>query len=62
VHMAAAYAYLGRDAAARAEASAVLRMQPRFTVTWWSKMLSYKNPADAEHALLGLRRAGLPEN
>jgi TolB-like protein/class 3 adenylate cyclase/Flp pilus assembly protein TadD len=62
VHMAAAYAYLGRDAAARAEASAVLQMQPRFTISWWSKMFSYKNAADAEHALLGLRRAGLPEN
>jgi adenylate cyclase len=62
VQMAAAYAYLGRDDAARAEASAVLRMQPRFTVSWWSKMLHYKNPADAEHALLGLRMAGLPEN
>jgi TolB-like protein/class 3 adenylate cyclase/Flp pilus assembly protein TadD len=62
VHMAAAYAYLGRDAAAQAEASAVLRMQPRFTVTWWSKMSCYKNPADGEHALLGLRMAGLPEN
>jgi len=62
VHLAAAHAYLGREVEARAEASAVLRMQPRFTVSWWGKMHCYKDPADAEHMLLGLRKAGLPEN
>jgi tetratricopeptide (TPR) repeat protein len=62
VHLAAAHAYLGREVEARAEAAAVLRMQPRFTVSWWGKMHCYKDPADAEHMLLGLRKAGLPEN
>jgi hypothetical protein len=59
--LAAAYAYLGKETEARAEATVVLRMQPHFTVSWWSKMLAYKNSADVEHILLGLRKAGFPE-
>jgi adenylate cyclase len=64
VHLAAAYAYLGKETEARAEAAAVLDMQPRFTVSWWSKMVivMYENPGDAEHMLLGLRKAGFPES
>src|SRR5262249_15815189 len=62
VHLAAAYAYLGKETEACAEAAAVLDMQPRFTVSWWSKMAVYEDPADAEHMVRGLRKAGLPEN
>jgi tetratricopeptide (TPR) repeat protein len=62
IYLAASHAYLGRELEARAEAAEVLRMKPHFTLSRWSRMQCYKNSIDAEHELLGLRMAGLPEN
>jgi TolB-like protein/Tfp pilus assembly protein PilF len=56
---AACYAQLGRLHEARAQAAEVLRRKPDFRLSTAS--LPYKNPADAEHVLDGMRKAGLPE-
>ena len=46
---------------ARAEAAKLLELQPEFSIRDWSQKLYFKNPADLEHYLDGLRKAGLPE-
>jgi hypothetical protein len=57
--MAACYAQLGQLDEARERAAEVLRMKPNFHLL--SQTLHHKNPADAEHWLEGMRKAGLPE-
>ena len=57
--MAACYAQLGRPDDARAQAIDVLQLKPDFRLS--AVKLFYKNPADAEHVLDGMRKAGLPE-
>lgn len=57
--MAACYAQLGRLDEARAQAAEVMRRKPAFRLS--ALHLPYKNPADAEHVLEGMRKAGLPE-
>jgi adenylate cyclase len=60
-YLAIAYAHLGRIEEAKASAAEVLRLKPDFTAKWIIAMEPYKNPADLEHLLDGLRKAGLPE-
>jgi adenylate cyclase len=43
---------------ARLEAREVLRLKPDYRIS--EQKLVYKNPADAEHVIDGLRKAGLP--
>jgi adenylate cyclase len=57
--LAACYAQLGRLDEARAKATEVLRQHPDFRLAAVS--LRYRNPADAEHVLEGMRKAGLPD-
>ena len=57
--MAACLAQLGRLDEARALSAEVLRRKPDFHLS--AVKLIYRNPADAEHMLEGLRKAGLPE-
>ena len=57
--LAACNAQLGRLDEARTNAAEVLRQDPGFRLSTVS--LRYKNPADAEHVLEGMRKAGLPE-
>jgi adenylate cyclase len=57
--MAACYAQLGRLDEAHAQANEALRLKPDFRLS--AVKLFYKNPADAEHVLEGMRKAGLPE-
>jgi tetratricopeptide (TPR) repeat protein len=56
---AACLAQLGRLDEARAQAAEVLRSKPGFSVR--AEMPHYKYPADADHLLEGLLKAGLPE-
>ena len=69
--LAACYAQLGRDNEARAAmaefhrlAKAELAIQPGEDVerwrAYWSRQFAFKDPADLEHLLEGLRKAGLP--
>jgi TolB-like protein len=59
--LAAAYAYLGREKEAHAEAAEVLRLHPDFSIAVYAKQEPFKNPADLDHLLEGMRKAGLPE-
>jgi tetratricopeptide (TPR) repeat protein len=55
----AAYSLSSRDENARAAATEVLRIAPDFSVENYSKTLPYKNQADRELVIKGLRKAGL---
>ena len=62
VWLAASYAQLGNIEDARAEASEVLRIEPKWTIKGTQARLSiFKRTEDAEHFFDGLRKAGLPE-
>ena len=61
VHLAAAYAYLGRDAEARTQVAHLLQSHPHCTLSWYAKIEERKNPAAREHIMAGSRMAGIPE-
>ncbi len=61
VGMAAAYGAIGAEDEARAAGQEVLARNPAFTVQSWTLAAPYKNEADLERELDGLRKAGLPE-
>ena len=56
---AACHAQLGRMEEARERAAEVLGRKPDFHLS--AVRLPYKNPADAEHVLDGMGKAGLPD-
>jgi len=58
--MAAVYGSCGRETEARKEATEVLRINPKFTVESFMGNIPYKNPADRDRVVQGLRKAGLP--
>jgi len=60
VIMASVYGGCGKEKEARKEAAEVLRINPKFTVESFTKILPYKNPADRERTAQALRNAGLP--
>ncbi|MGH6855242.1 MAG: adenylate/guanylate cyclase domain-containing protein [Blastocatellia bacterium] len=60
-YLAVCYAQLGRIEEAKAQAVELLRRKPDFSMKWIIAMEPYKNPADLEHLVEGLRKAGLPE-
>jgi adenylate cyclase len=53
------YGSCGREKEARKEGSEVLRINPKFTVESFTRILPYKNPSDRDRAVQGLRKAGL---
>jgi adenylate cyclase len=53
------YALSGRDEEARATASEILRIDPKFSLENYSKTLPYKNQADRHRVIDALRKAGL---
>ncbi|HJY80192.1 MAG TPA: adenylate/guanylate cyclase domain-containing protein [Candidatus Binatia bacterium] len=55
----ACYAELGRLEEAQAEAAEVLRINPNFSLEVFKQISPYKDPADLERYLNGLRKAGL---
>jgi len=58
----ATYAQLGRLAAARKEASALLQLEPQFTIKGIATTFSpFRHQRDAEHLFDGLRKAELPD-
>ncbi len=59
--MAACYAQMGRDAEAKEQAAAALRLKPDFAIDSYLQTLPYRETADRNHLEDGLRRAGLPE-
>ncbi len=57
--LAAVYGHLGNFEESQAEWAEVLRINPDYSLEHRRKILPYKNPADFEHILDGLRKAGL---
>ncbi|MCK4820985.1 tetratricopeptide repeat protein, partial [bacterium] len=57
--LATAYALCGREEEARAEAAAMLRINPKFSLERFAKTLPFKNQAEKEVVIDGLRKAGL---
>ena len=51
----------GKLAEARTAAAAIMRNDPKFTVSRWGKFVHYTNPASQKLFLDALRTAGLPE-
>jgi adenylate cyclase len=59
--LAASHAALGKTAAARAEVADALRTSPDLTLAFVPKAWPFKDPAELEHVIDLLRKAGLPE-
>ena len=59
VLLAASYGHLGRFDEARVEWQEVFRINPDYSLEYRRKVLPYKNPADFERVVDGLRKAGL---
>ncbi|AZO32184.1 MULTISPECIES: adenylate/guanylate cyclase domain-containing protein [unclassified Mesorhizobium] len=57
--LAASYGHLGRFAEARTAWQEVLRVNPDYSLDYRRKVLPYKNPADFELVVEGLRKAGI---
>jgi adenylate cyclase len=57
--LATAYAELGREEEARAEAAEVLQISPQFSLEALQQRLPYKDPAETDRQLVALRKAGL---
>jgi adenylate cyclase len=61
VLLAACYGHLGRMEEAKALWREVMHINPNYSLEHRRRVLPYKNPADFEHIVEGLRKAGLPE-
>jgi adenylate cyclase len=58
-HLAVLYSELGRLEEARAEGAEFLRLSPNFSVEWLKQFMAFKDPAEVERYVTGLRKAGL---
>jgi adenylate cyclase len=61
IGLTACYAAMGRLEDARAQATEVLRIDPRYSIGRYAMALTYKQPEHAQRSLDALREAGLPE-
>ena len=59
--LAASFAHRGMMEEARAQAAAVLRLHPGFTIGSWRHRPPYRDQRDLERFIEGLRKAGLPD-
>jgi adenylate cyclase len=59
IRLAAIYSLLGREEEAHAEAAEVLRINPQFSLEYFSKTIPFKNQSDTDHLINALRKAGL---
>jgi adenylate cyclase len=60
VGLASTYSMMGREKEARAEAAEVLRINPKFSLDYLSKVNPYKDPSVQENFVINpLRKAGL---
>jgi len=57
---AAIFGFCGREEEARKEATEVLRINPKFTVESYTRILPYKYQSNKDLTILGLSKAGLP--
>jgi adenylate cyclase len=61
LNLAGTYSMMGFEKEARAEASEVLRLNPKFTLDFLAKVSGYKNRTETEKIITALRMAGLPD-
>ena len=61
LHLAGIYIMMGRDKEARAEAAEVLRINPKFSLAFWAKVLPYQDRSVADNLINVLREAGMPD-
>jgi len=59
IFLTAAYSMAGRDKEARAIAVEVFKINPKFSLEQFAKVLPYKDPSTKEHYIDSLRKAGL---
>lgn len=59
IFLAACYIMMGREKEAHAEASEVLRINPKYSLNSFAKSLSYKDPSQNDKIAGALRKAGL---
>ena len=59
IFLAATYIQMGQEKEARAEAAEVLRIDPKFSLDYLAKVLSYKDQSVNDRTLEALRKAGL---
>ncbi|MFN0318343.1 MAG: adenylate/guanylate cyclase domain-containing protein [Burkholderiales bacterium] len=57
--LAVVYAELGREKEAQAEVAEILRISPNASLGLWRERMAYKNPADLDRLISGLRKAGM---
>jgi adenylate cyclase len=57
--LAVIYAELGRENEARAEVAEILRISPGASLERWRERMPYRNPADLQGYIAGLRKAGM---
>jgi adenylate cyclase len=58
--LAGSYAQLGQLDAAQETAAKILDLKPEFSIGRWRERMKFVDPADLDHYLDGLRKAGLP--
>ena len=57
--LAVAYIWMGREKEARAEAVELLRVNPKFSLDYYAKIISYKDQSLNDRIVASLRKAGL---
>ncbi|MGD8985330.1 MAG: tetratricopeptide repeat protein [Desulfobacteraceae bacterium] len=62
IALTSSYSLAGRDAEARVAAQEVLRLDPKFSLTRWEKLVVQKDRHAVKSIMDGLRKAGLPEH
>jgi len=61
LRLAATYSMMGLEKETQAEASEVLRLNPKFSLDNFAKALGYKDQTETEKIITALRKAGLPD-
>ena len=59
VRLAATYSMMGLEKEAHAEASEVIRINPKFSLENYAKTLAYKDQSETDKYVNALRKAGL---
>ena len=59
IQLAVTYIVMGREKEARAEAAEVLRINPKFSLDSYAKVLAYKDQSVNDRIVAALRKAGL---
>jgi adenylate cyclase len=59
ITLASTYSMMGREKEAHAEASEILKINPKFSVDYYAKALAYKDQKVTDNVIDSLRKAGL---